>query len=206
MSNLFNKAKKTATTKTTKKEDKKVRIDANDENFFDKIQNLEMLNDRMKADKARADMIMDEVKDIATTRWCEFYQNTGKNPGSVMIEAKSGLDVAQVMYVPTDRYISINEEKAEILTEEYGEDIVEEETTFSFDNTMIEKYGEILSRLIEESDEIAEADKEKIIKATTKYSVAKGTIDSLTKYGKVNEVIEVVKPVVMLKGPEVIKG
>jgi hypothetical protein len=71
---------------------------------------------------------------------------------------------------------------------------------------MIEKYGEILSRLIEESDEISAKDKEKIIKATTSYSVAKGTIDSFAKYGDVSEMIETVKPVVALKNVEVIKG
>lgn len=206
MANLFNKAKKSATPKTTKKEDKKTRITVEDVTFFEKIQTLEMLNDRMKSDKAKADMISDEVREVSKSEWSKLYDKVGKNPGSVMVEAKSGIDTAQVMFIPQDKYISINEEKAEFLIEEFGEEIVEEETTFSFDNAMIEKYGEVLSRLIEESDEIAEADKEKIIKATTKYTVAKGTIDSLTKYGKVNEVMEVVKPVVMLKGPEVIKG
>jgi hypothetical protein len=43
---------------------------------------------------------------------------------------------------------------------------------------MIEKYGEVLSRMIEECAEIAERDREKIIKAVTSYSVAKGTIDN----------------------------
>jgi hypothetical protein len=49
---------------------------------------------------------------------------------------------------------------------------------FLFDNEMIEKYGEVLSRMIEECAEIAERDREKIIKAVTSYSVAKGTIDN----------------------------
>ena len=71
---------------------------------------------------------------------------------------------------------------------------------------MIEKYGEILSRLIEESDEIAEKDKEKIITAKTTYAVAKGTIDKFTDYGDVVEVMEAVKPVVALKNVEIIKG
>jgi hypothetical protein len=204
--NLFTKARKTAETKSPAKEDKKVRIDANDPTFFDKIQALETLNDRMKADKAKADMISDEVRELATSRWTETYQKTGKNPGSVMVEAKSGLDTAQVMFVPTDRYITINAEKAETLREEYGDDIVEETTTFSFDDEMIQKYGEVLSSLIENSDEIADADKDKIIKAITKFTVAKGTIDVMKNYGKVNEVMEAVRPVVMLKGPEVIKG
>jgi hypothetical protein len=115
-------------------------------------------------------------------------------------------DTAQFMFIPMDKYITITSDRAEELQETFGEEIVEEETTFSFDSAMIEKYGEILSRLIEESDEIKDADKEKIIKATTKYSVAKGTIDKFSTYGDVVEVMEAVKPVVSLKNVEIIKG
>ena len=57
-------------------------------------------------------------------------------------------DVSQLMLCPSDKYISINTERAEALREAFGEDIVEEKTTFSFDNEMIEKYGEILCCLV----------------------------------------------------------
>jgi hypothetical protein len=204
--NLFTKAKKSAPKTTTKVADSKPRMTVEDPTFFDKIQKLQELNDIMKSTTAQADMISDEVRTISKDKWIELYEDKGRNPGSIMVEAKNGNDTAQVMFIPQDKYITINEEKAEFLKEEYGDNIVEEQTTFSFDSSMIEKYGEVLSRLIEESDEITESDKEKIIKATTKYSVAKGTIDDLKKFGKVADVMEVVRPVVMLKGPEVIKG
>ena len=152
-------------------------------------------------------MISDELRDLGKSEWAQLYEENGKNPGSVMLEhVNSTDDVAQFMFVPTDKYISITADRAEELQETYGEEIVEEKTVFSFDNKMIEKYGEILSRMIEESDEIAEKDKEKIIKAATTYSVAKGTIDDFKKYGEVSEMIEMVKPVVALKNVEVIKG
>lgn len=204
--NLFTKAKQAAPKKTAKK-DEKVRIRIEDASFFDKVQKLEELNDTLKSAKAKADMISDEIKDLAKSEWAKLYGETGKNPGSVMLEHVNDLDdTAQVMFIPTDKYITINEERAEELKETYGEEIVEEETTFSFDSAMIEKYGEILSKLIEESDEIAEKDKERIIKATTKFSVAKGTLDKLAKYGEVESVMEDVRPVVALKNVEVIKG
>jgi hypothetical protein len=207
MANLFAKAKKVAPAKTTKAKDEKVRITIEDEAFFNKIQKLEVLNDQMKVAKAKADMISDELRDLGKSEWAKLYDSTGKNPGSVMLEhVNASDDVAQLMFVPSDKYITISPERAEELQETYGEEIVEEETTFSFDSTMIEKYGEVLSRLIEESDEIKDADKEKIIKAVTKYSVAKGTIDKFSTYGDVNEVMEAVKPVVSLKNVEVIKG
>ena len=150
---------------------------------------------------------LDELKDLAQNEWAKLYDRTSKNPGSVMLESVNDLDdTAQFMFVPTDRYISINEDRATELQEAYGEDIVEEKTTFAFDNDMIEKYGEVLSRLIEESAEISERDKEKIIKAVTTYSVAKGTIDNFAKLGNVSEMIDATKPVVALKNVEVIKG
>lgn len=205
MANLFAKARKSAP-KTTKAKDEKVRITIEDASFFDKIEKLESLNDQMKSAKAKADMISSEVKELGKSEWSKFYTEAGKNPGSVMLENIKGEDVAQVMFVPTDRYVTINEDRADELRENYGDEIVEENTTFSFDSKMIEKYGEVLSNLIMDSDDIADADKDKIIKATTKFSVAKGTIDKFSDYGDVEEIMETVRPVVALKNVEVIKG
>lgn len=202
---LFTKAKKAAP-KTTKAKDEKVRITIEDASFFDKIEKLEGLNDQMKSAKAKADMISSEIKELGKSEWAKLYSDNGKNPGSVMLENIKGEDVAQVMFVPTDRYITINEDRADELRETYGDEIVEEDTKFSFDSKMIEKYGEVLSELIMNSDDIAESDKEKIIKATTKFSVAKVTIDNFNNYGDVEEIMETVRPVVALKNVEVIKG
>lgn len=205
MANLFSKAKKAAP-KTTKAKAEKVRITISDPSFYDKIEKLESLNNEMKSSKAKADMLSAEIKDLGKDKWAELYTETGKNPGSVMLENIQGEDVAQVMFVPTDKYITINEDRANELIEEFGEDIVQEETTFSFDNKMIEKYGEVISELIYGSDKIDENDKEKIIKAVSKYSVAKGTIDRFTDFGDVKEIMETVRPVVSLKNVEVIRG
>jgi hypothetical protein len=206
MANLFKKAKEAAPDKKTTAKDSKVRVTVDQPDFFEKVKRLSILNDNMKREKAEADMIHDEIKDLGKAEWAKVYQNTGKNPGTIILEAKQGLDVAQLQFVPSDKYISINRERAEALIEIYGEDIVEENTTFQFDNSMIEKYGEVLSKLIENCDEIAEADKEKIIKAVTTFSIARGTIDKMKAYGDVSMVIEEVKPVISLKNIEVIKG
>jgi len=206
MASLFDKAKKISAVKTTAAKDKKIRLQVTDPNFFSKVEKLEQLNDTLKSAKAQADMISDEIKDLAKSEWVDYYSQTGKNPESVMIVQEVAGDTAQVMFIPTDKYITVTEARAEELRETYGEEIVEEDTTFAFDSAMIEKYGEVLSMLIENCSDITDADKEKIIKATTKYSVAKGTIDKLNQYGDVQEVMEAVKPVVALKNVEVIKG
>jgi len=205
--NLFSKAKKAAPAKKVSAKDKKVRIVVEDPDFFEKVEKLEELQGTLKTAKAKADLISDELKDLAKDKWADLYEETNKNPESVMIVQDSDTgDTAQFMFVPTDKYITINEDRAEELKDTYGDDIVEEKTTFSFDETMIEKYGEVLSELIENSDEIEDKDKEKIIKATTTYSVAKGTINKFKEYGEVIEMMETVKPVVAIKNVEIIKG
>ena len=130
--NLFAKAKKSAPAKTTKAKDQKVRIAIEDASFFDKVSKLEQLNDTMKSAKAKADMISDELRDLGKSEWAQLYEQTGKNPGSVMLEHVSNDDTAQFMFVPTDKYITITAERAEELQETYGDEIVEEKTVFSF--------------------------------------------------------------------------
>jgi hypothetical protein len=203
--NLFSKAKSSAP-KTSAKKDEKVRINLNDSDFFNKVSMLENIQDRMKSDKAQADMLADEIKDLSKEEWVRLYEKTGKNPGSIFVESIQDGQTAQVMFVPSDKYITLNPDRAEVLVEKYGQDIVEEKTTFAFDNDMIEKYGEVLSNLIMNSRDIYEDDKERIIKATTSYSVSKGTIDKMKFYGPINEIMDEVKPVVALKNVEVVNG
>lgn len=202
--NLFSKAKSVAP--KTKVKDEKVRVNLNDFEFFNKVSTLEMLQDRMKSDKAQADMLSDEIKDLSKEEWVRLYDKSGKNPGSILVESQHDGQTATVMYVPSDKYISLNADRADALVSKYGDDIVEEKTTFAFDNDMIEKYGEVLSNLIMNSNDISDDDKERIIKATTTFSVAKGTIDRMTQFGSVNEVMDEIKPVISLKNVEVING
>jgi len=203
--NLFSKAKSTAP-KTSAKKDEKVRINLNDPDFFTKVYKLEILQDRMKSDKAQADLISDEIKELSKEEWVRLYEKSGKNPGSIFVESIVNEQVAQVMFVPSDKYLTVTAEKAETLTEKFGLDIVEEKTVFSFDNDMIEKYGEVLSNLIMSSGDISDSDKDKIIKATTSYSISKGTIDNMKSYGVISEVMDEIKPVISLKNVEVVKG
>jgi len=208
---LFAKAKASAPAKTVKAKDEKFRVKVKDSDFFEKIQRLQDLQDSMKRDKAEADMISDEIKEIGKTEWSKVYDRSKKNPGSIMLESKSGLNTAQFMFVPSDKYISINEDRSQALVKTFGEDVVEEKTVFSFDSEMVDKYGEILSEMIENCDEISEGDKEKIVKASVSYSISKGSIDKLKDYGdgaemEVLEVFEELKPVISIKNVEVIKG
>jgi hypothetical protein len=210
MANLFKKAATASTVKVSKSKEKKLRASLSDD-YFDKIKRLQELNTRLKQDGAEADLISDEIKEIAREKWCSIYEKTGKNPGSIMLEVKSELDTAQCMFLAQDKYLKITPEMAEDLKNKYGEDIVEETNTFGFDSEMIEKYGDVLSDLIENCTSIRSADKEKIITSTKSITIKKGVIDNFKKIADdYNEplisILEQVRPIVALKNLEVING
>jgi hypothetical protein len=211
MSNLFEKATKNAAINQKKVKEEKIRIRYDDNDFFDKLESLERLQENMKKEKAVVDILSDEVKQIAIKQWSSVFETMSQNPGSVVIESRRDDDIAQMMFVPSDRYINIDETRASYLQDTYGEDAVEEKIAFAIDNEMVDKYGEILSQLIQECDDIDQDDKGRIVKAVRSYSVKKGAIDKFKEFAdennkEVSDMFEEFKPVTSVKNVEIIKS
>jgi len=51
----------------------------------------------MKSIKAKADMISSDIKETTKSAWANLYADGRRNPGSVVMESTSGLDVAQLL-------------------------------------------------------------------------------------------------------------
>lgn len=205
---LFKKAAKGAKTKTAKRDDK-LHIKVSNPDFFLDVSRYEELQKEVKSAESEMGIIYDDLKKIGNDEWVREYQKGGKNPGSIILfqdNDETG-ESARFMLQPSDKYISINSERADELIEKYGDDIVEETITYSFNDKMLEKYSSIIEKLIIESEDIDEEDKESIIEATAKYSIKKGTIDKLSDYSKdIEEIFEEVRPVVSIKNVSVIKS
>ena len=209
MAKLFAKAKEQAEPKKGKSSDEKVRV--NIESYgetgeiFDKISELQELQKQIKIKQTKADIISDEIKTIGRDEWSKLFDKKKENPGSIMLECVDGLSTAQCMFVPTDKFPGkIDETRCKDLQAKFGDEIVEEKTTYKFNPLMLEKYADIISDLISNSPDITERDKEDIIEAEVVYSVKKGTLDRLNRFGEVAQVIEVLNPTVMLRDVEVI--
>jgi hypothetical protein len=206
--NLFDQAKDDQPKKTVKATNDKVRVQPSgieQDELFDIIKEMGEIQKKEKALKAKFAMLGDEVKGLGKEEFAKLFEDSGVYPGSFMLEAEKDGDTAQIMFLPTDRYIKINKGQSAELKEEFGDEIVTEDTSYGFNKTMLEKYGKEISDAISGSD-IPTKDKVKIITASTSYSVRKGTIEKLNKYGDVETLVEKVRPVVMLKGAEVIEG
>lgn len=210
-SNLFSTAKKkTTTTKATSSHERltpsKDVMEADE--LYDIVEEFEDVQTRGKKLKAREDMLKGQLREVGLDTYLEKYEEDKKNPGTVIIEARKEGDVAQYLFVPTDRYKMVRtEEEADVLDEKFGEGTVERETTFSFDPAMLEKYSDVISELIESSKEIKDTDKGKLFVATEKFKIKGGTIDTLDNFdGEVKDVFEELKPVVAIKNAQVING
>lgn len=193
------------TKKVSKKTDKRT-IEVDDLTFFEDVQKYQELQKRMAKDKEEADEINERLKKLAKDKWVELYTEEKSNPGSVIIEQNVLDDISRLMLVPTEKYVTLNQKNVGKYMSKYGNDVIESNTVYSFNNDIIVKYSKIITKLIKECDEIDNDDKKNLIQASTTFNIKKGTIDKLTDFKDTNisEVIEDLKPVFQLKNVEII--
>lgn len=211
---IFNKAKKKSK-KTTAKKTEHLRVSVDEdqmEEVFDSISEIEKIEKELKSKKTKLDMLKSNLKEIAKEKFSELYNENKKYPGTFIIESKNDEnEIAQFMFSPTDKYIKLGtDEEIDELKEKYGEDIIDEETTYLFDNKMLEKYMDVFEEFIEKNENIDDNDREKIIKAKVSVKIKKGTIEDFYNLSKekgidLTEIVEEINPIFAQKKFEVIK-
>lgn len=210
MANLFKKAKETGpSAKPTKQ---KTEVVIKDKAFHATMHRLAEVNRQKDELEAEATILTGEVKERSISEFVKLYNTTDKFPGSFNVIATGavGKENSSLMIIPTDRYLKVDEDRYIELIEKYGVGTITEETTvYTMDAKLIEKYGEIISNLIENCKKIDEEDKEALIAATTSYSIKKGTINDIPslikelakkkKKATVTSMIEEIRPVYQIK-------
>ena len=207
MANLFAKAKAKGATAPSKTE--KTTVEINDPLFHNNLSRLAEVEAEISELGAEAGILKSEVKERGIQEFQKLYDSELKFPGSFNIKAVAeGLHPSTFLFIAADRYIKIDEERFEELSKKYGEEIVEENTTYTMDSKLVEKYAEEISEMINSSTKIPQADKDKLISATVSYTVKKGTIQDLkSKYNTkpVTEVLGDIKPVYSIKNVKIEK-
>ena len=204
MANLFKAAKEKGATASGAPQ--KTEVVVNDPQFHLNLSRLAEVNRQIDELSAESTVLAAEVKERSIREFSDLYLRNGKYPGSFIIrgEGVKKMPSASLMFIPTDKYIKIGEERFEELKQTYGEDLVEETTTYNMDAKLIEQYGELLSEAISKIKGIPDKDKEKLISATTSYSIKKGTISDLDQFGgTIPEMLEEIKPVYQMKNVKI---
>ena len=215
---IFDKKKTTKKT-TTKKE--KVQVTPSFETkeeiqeFNEKLDKFASLKAKITELTAEYKSIEGDIKEMGSEEFCKLLGKTGKKE-SFHITSEAG---GTVMVVPQDKYLSIDDERAEYLNETYGtfdedenlvDSFVEEKTEFKFNMEVLERNQEVIEKFFEECDDISDEDKENLIVGSTKYNIKKGTIDKLYILSKEKDVdietlYEEIRPVLQLKGAKASK-
>lgn len=208
MANLFAKAKDKGETKASAKSSKE-EVTINDPKFHLTLTRLAEINRQKDELDAESSILAAEVKERSISEFAKLYESNKKYPGSFIIKAigMKKAPSASLMFLPTDKYIKIDEARYNELEKEFGPEMVTQKTTYIMDSELIEKHGEALSELINKCKSFSEDDRNKLIKAVTSYEVAKGTISELknTKFDghSVSEMLTEIKPVYQMKNVKV---
>lgn len=120
------------------------------------------------------------IKPYANKLWLSDVEKTGRKPESFILSSKSHMD--SLLYIVSDAYKTIDKDRYDYLVDTYGKDIVSDNSVYTMDNEMIQKYGAQISAAIMGAKGIPAEDKAVIIQKIEKYSVAKGTIEKLKDF------------------------
>jgi hypothetical protein len=193
--NLFDKSKATATVKKAEKHEV-VNISKNYEKDLARMAEIEAELATLEAEKTTLDAGVREEAKIAMIK---LYDSKKSFPGTLKVIAGS----RSFLFITSDKYIKIDEERAKELIKKYGKEIVSEKTVFTLNSEMVEKYAPVLSDLIMKSKKITNEDKEKLIESSTTWIVAKGIIEKLRNaiYAKfnLNNIVEDIRPIFSVK-------
>lgn len=204
MANMFDKAKKKPATKKTAKKDDKIIVDVKGEDFAKNLNTFATLKSQIDDLTSELEMAKSVVKEFGTGEYVKLIEEKKINVGSFILASDDG---GRVMIAPTKKYIKIDESGAETLQESYGDEIVSEDTKFSFNTKILMANMDTISDLIQSSPDISDADKENLLEAKTSYSVEKDALDKVYTLSQesgndVLDVIEDLQPIVMLKNPK----
>jgi hypothetical protein len=147
----------------------------------------------MKNAKAESDLIGGRIKEVGFQKWLELYEQNGTNPNSIdLIDGDEN-----IMLQVKDSYKKVEPEKRAILQENYP-DLLETTIVYTMDTTLLDKYGEVLTNLINNSKDIEEKDKEKLVKGESTTTIKSGSVDKLLNYPNPEEVFTLIEPVMAL--------
>jgi len=192
--NLFAKAKKD----NNKKKAETHEI-VNLPELKDSLSQMLSINEQIAALEAEKAILDSEIREAGKENMIKLYNAKQEFPGTLKIVAGE----LSYQFITSDRYKKIDEDRFNELAEKYNDDIVEENTKYSFNTAILMKHMDHISDLLMGSKKISDAEKESLLESETSYTVKKGTLKKLFSFIKpknsVEEIIEDIMPIFSVK-------
>jgi hypothetical protein len=186
--NLFAAAKPAAPSAS-----KKTKEDVFVAGIADRIARYDALKAIIKNAEAEKEVIGGSLKEVGKEKFLELYELRRRNPETFNLADED----EKIMFIVMDKYIKVEPEKEGMLENYPG--LLETTTTYKFNPALLDRTGEIVSRLIMESTELSDDEKANLIVAETKVGIKTGSIDRLMDYDNPAQIFDLIEPILALK-------
>lgn len=197
---MFDKNKTAPKAKAKKNEKRLVAITGS--KFDQAMHDAATLDTKIKNDTAKLDAAKSLIKEEAKKEWLKIYKKEGINSGSFNMESDNG---NTAMFVPTSKFSKIaDEDTYNEYVETYGAENLEEDTTYKFNNDVLERNQDAIEKAIMGAKGISKEDKENLLDVTSTWNWKSECLDKVVMLSKdsgndIEDVIEDLSPVVYPK-------
>ena len=141
-------------------------------------------------------MLDSTVREAGKDAMIALYKTKKSFPGTLKIISGD----MSFLFITSDKYKKIDEDGFNELTEEYSTKLVEENTKFSFNNAILMKHMDYISKILMKSKKLSNEEKENLLESETSYLVKKGTIKELYSHtNKINDIVDDIQPIFSIK-------
>lgn len=159
----------------------------------DDIKRYDELKAIIKNAEAEKEILHGTLRQVGIDKFMELYERRGSRPENFDLADRD----QSILFIMNDKYEKVLPEKAAILDNYPG--LLETEVKYSFDPATLDRVGEVVSRLIMESNLLSDEDKRNLIVVETKQYIKKGSIDRLLQYDNPRMIFDLIKPITGLK-------
>jgi hypothetical protein len=147
--------------------------------------------------EAQAKMLEGIIKETAKSQFMETYLSQKSNPGSFKLQ---GTAEKTVTVSVQDKYKSIDENAAAQISREFGDEMIEVSTEYSFNSEILERNFEAIGAALASAD-ISEDDMARLLSQKKVYAIKKGSIDRILISGKERamELFQAISPIVSVR-------
>jgi len=192
MTSLFAAAKTAAPTTKKTKEKAQVELPPEERELLSAYNAACVDFDNAEAQKT---VLHGMVLEHGRAAFLKLFKQNGSYPGSFKLVSGD----AGVMIVPTDRYTKVDSDRAKVLTNKYGPEIVTETTKFAFNPIVLEKYQQEIEKMIMDCTAIPMEDKMMLVVADTAITVTKGSIERLMTFPSPEQALMDLSPIIQVK-------
>jgi hypothetical protein len=151
-----------------------------DDSAFEDVRLLAQKKAEFSKLEKEVETLSNSVKKSAYNEFTNEYHSKKGNPGTVVIMFKNKKgEEASLKFSPQDKYKVLKNKEAIELREQFGSDVIKATNQYIIDEDMYNRYHKEINKWLRTSPDIADDDRDMLIRKEVKLGVAPGTVNRL---------------------------